>query len=247
VNNRQDSDLASLHRVQLCLDSYAGELATVDLAYLRARLDVSVGRLEMAAADQAESQLSTSSNARQVNELREHLLRHHLDPIVEFARANVTKIADMQTWQLPADDASETSVVAFATGTARAARARREEFVERGLPPGFVEELEEATAQYSRAIRDREISKMVRYGARLGMRYEFPIAWELVRLMGVLIRREFGGQPQLMGAWQQARLHAPRPLRLSAPETVKLLPALPAGPGRPSLLRRVFRLLGKAA
>lgn len=227
MNNRQDADLVALYRVQGCLDLYASELSAVDLVFLRGKLDDCVTRLETAAADQAGSQASVRSNALRVNELRERLLRHHLDPIVEFSRANVTRIAEMQAWQMPADDATETEVLAIADGTVEAAGACREEFVNRGLPPAFVEELQEAIAEFRRAIWDREVSKMVRYGASLGMKYEFPVVWEVVRLMGVLIKREFGGHPQLMGAWQQARLHAPRqePRRLRAPDSVKLLPA----------------------
>jgi hypothetical protein len=158
-----------------------------------------------------------------VNELREHLITHHLDPIVEFARSKLSETGAMQDLQLPADDASEIDVVAIATATAKLAAIYRERFVQLGLPPGFIEELEDAKVRYEAAIRARESSRMVRYGARLMMKYETPVAWEIVRLMGALIKREFGGQPQLMGAWQQARLHAPR--RLAAPNEAKLLQA----------------------
>jgi hypothetical protein len=282
VNNRRVADLASLHRIQACLDTYADQLAAVDLAYLRGKLDELVDRLDLAVADQAESQVSARSNARLVNEAREHLITHHLDPIVEFARSKVSETGAMQTVQLPADDASEIDVVAIATATAKLAAMYRERFVQLGLPPGFIEELEDAKVRYEAAIRAREVSKMVRYGAPLMMKYETPAAWEIVRLMGALIKREFGGNRQLIGAWQQARLHAPRPLRLAAPDAVKLLPAgtgtaltvatsggvaadrvpletptaiaptehqlaLPAGPDRHNLLRRVFRLFGSAA
>ena len=223
MNNRQVADLASLHRIQGCLDRYADELAAVDLAFLRGKLDASVGRLDMAVADQAENRVSARSNARVVNELREHLITHHLDPIVEFARSKLSETGAMQDLQLPADDASEIDVVAIATATAKLAAIYRERFVQLGLPPGFIEELEDAKVRYEAAIRARESSRMVRYGARLMMKYETPVAWEIVRLMGALIKREFGGQPQLMGAWQQARLHAPR--RLAAPNEAKLLQA----------------------
>jgi hypothetical protein len=158
----------------------------------------------------------------------------------------------------------------------------RERFVQLGLPPGFIEELEDARVRYEAAIRAREVSRMVRDGAPLMMKYETPAAFEIVRLMGALIKREFGGNRPLIGAWQQARLHAPRPLRLAAPDSVKRLragtgtaltaatsggvvadqvpaegpaaiavmeqqAALPAGPERHSLIRRVFRFFGDAA
>ena len=227
MNNRQEVDLATLHRVQGCLDTFAGELAPIDLTYLRGKLEESVGRLEMAVADQAESQEGARSNARHVNELREYLLRHHLEPVVEFARANVSAIGEMQSWKMPADDATEIQVVAVATAAANAATNCKTRFVELGLPSGFIEELQEATAEYSRAIRAREMSRMIRYGSKLTMKYELPVAWEIVRLMGVLIKREFGGRRDLIEAWQQARLHAPRQQapRLRAPDEVKLLPA----------------------
>jgi hypothetical protein len=282
VNNRQAVDLASLHRIQACLDTYADQLTAVDLAYLRGKLDELVGRLDLAVADQAESQVSARSNARVVDELREHLITHHLDSIVEFARSKVSETGAMQTVQVSADDASEIEVVAITEATAKLAAMYRERFVQLGLPPGFIEELEDAKVRYEAAIWAREVSRMVRHGARLMMKYETPAAWEVVRLMGVLIKREFGGNRQLIGAWQQARLHAPRLLRLAAPDSVKLLPAcagtaltaptsggvvadqvpaegfvaivvteqqpaLPAGPERNGLLRRVFRLFGKAA
>ena len=223
MNNRQVADLASLHRIQGCLDRYADELAAVDLSFLRGKLDASVGRLDMAVADQAANQVSARSNARVVDELRERLITHHLDPIVEFARSKVSETGAMQDLQLPADDASEIDVVAIATATAKLAAMYRERFVQLGLPPGFIEELEDAKVRYEAAIRAREVSKMVRYGARLMMKYEAPAAWEIVRLMGALIKREFGGNRQLIGAWQQARLHAPR--RLAAPNEAKLLQA----------------------
>ena len=225
MNNRQVADVASLHRIQGCLDTYADELAAVDLAFLRGKLDASVGRLDMAVADQAANQVSARSNARVVDELRERLITHHLDPIVEFARSKVSETGAMQDLQLPADDASEIDVVAIATATAKLAAMYRERFVQLGLPPGFIEELEDARVRYEAAIRAREISKMVRYGASLMMKYETPAAWEIVRLMGALIKREIGGHQHLIGAWQQARLHAPRPPRLAAPDAVKLLPA----------------------
>jgi len=134
-----------------------------------------------------------------------------------------------------------------------------------------------AIAEYDAAIRAREKSKMTRLGARLMMEYEFPAAWEVVRLMGVLIKRELPDAAELLGAWQAARLHAPRPpvkdpaklltsgsgtavvvagegagalqASVEAPTSVAAPEALalPAGTERPGLLRRVFRFLGKVA
>ncbi|MFI5311387.1 MAG: hypothetical protein ACHQQ3_09155, partial [Gemmatimonadales bacterium] len=207
---------------------------------------------------------------------RVHLIQHHIAPLAAFAQAHVSETPNMQALKSPPDDISEIDLVATGTALVTAARDYRDRFVKLGFAPGFLEELEGAVADYTLAINSRESAKMQLDAATLGMKAEFPVAWEVVRLIGILIKREFAGRPELLGAWREARTHAPR---LRAPDAVKRLPAttgtalvaasaadgavdavspglpagvevaaarpaLPPGPDRPTLLRRVFRFFG---
>jgi hypothetical protein len=270
VNRRQIAHLTTFRKVQWVLDHHAEALVGINLSYLRAKLDQSVGRLEMAAADQAEAATETRSRTAYKNELRRRLRKRHMQPIVTFARANVAELSGMSTYKMPPEHTGDLQFLLEARGLARAAGENRDRYVELGMNTDFVEAFRGDLDEFDRALRERDGKEIQRNAATEAMAPEIGVAWELVRLIGALIASRAGSNAEQIAAWRQATLHAPRP-RLQAQTEMKLLTAgapstpssaegaatpIPGGGGQlsppapnapPGVVQRVFRLFGRAA
>jgi hypothetical protein len=271
MNHRQSAHLQTFRKVQWVLDHNAEALAGINLSHLRPKLDQSVSRLEMAVADQVGAAAEARARTAYKNELRRRLRKWHMQPIITFARANVAEVPAMSTYQMPPEHASDLQLVFDAMALARSAGENRERFVELGMDPGFIESMRTSMDEFDRALRERDGKESQRSAATEAMDPEIAHAWELVRLIGALIMSYSGERSEQIAAWRRATLHAPRP-RLQAPTEMKLLPAgapltpssegapapgqiagavqqlaLPGPHTRSSIVRRVFRLIGRAA
>jgi hypothetical protein len=222
MNDRQSANLDAFHRVQWFLDHHADALAGVDLAPLRAKLDLLVSRLDGAATDQADFATRAESLTKYKNELRRRLYTLHMEPIVTFARAQVAGIPEMATLRMPPRAISDSGLISAGMGMANAAADYRDRFLKLGMNPGFIEEFRASLLEFQQACVARDSCQAMRHGTTMTIAVEARIAWQLVRMMHVLIRTRSGANPALLAGWREGTLHAPR---LRAPDSVKLLPA----------------------
>ena len=79
------------------------------------------------------------------------------------------------------------------------------EFIQQGMPPGFIENLKEAVTQLEKAITSQAASLAGRLGARREFEKTLKQGLTLLQRLDVLVLNTMADNPTVMAAWEVAR------------------------------------------
>ncbi len=81
----------------------------------------------------------------------------------------------------------------------------KESFIRCGLPPTFLEELQQAVTTFEQAISGRSASRTGGVVSQKGIRAALKVGVDAVRSLDVLVRNVLGHDATVMNAWKNAR------------------------------------------
>jgi hypothetical protein len=140
------------------------------------------------------------------------LRREHLAPITEIARTCLVdplgkeKLPEMQkVLRLPRFGISPVTLVSEARAMRGTAAQHEARFVESGMPPDFIQQLDAAIEALSQSISGKARSLGRQVGGRAGLEKEIKRARQVVAGLDAIIRRAFGDNPEVLEEWRVAR------------------------------------------
>ena len=195
----------ALQRARCYLDETSGLLlGTVDFTGARRCLDELLTIFTEQSTEQEAGHIGARDGTAERHKLHVKLRKEHMEPIAAIAQLTLWDVPEFVTLQMPkARGASE--FLASARAMANAAAIHKEAFVNRGLPPTFLDDFESAIATLEEASSDREQNLVRRARATQKLKQAAKQTSVTLRVLDALVRQAVGDNETLMRGWQAAR------------------------------------------
>jgi len=165
---------------------------------LLAQITAAVGKLPEYATWQVTGNESVRTSSRKRTAARE-AVKTQMDAILQTARA-----LKFQGFSIPKDPKEE-DLINGARSFAQAAEPLKREFIQHGLPPAFVENLNAAIQDLEEALLKRAAGKAARSGAIREFNKLLDEALNLLDRFEALVDNTMADNPSVMAAWHVAR------------------------------------------
>jgi hypothetical protein len=190
--------------------------------FAREQLDVidsALEKLEKHAAAQVAGRDASRHGAKSKTAARDALIRL-LEAISRTARPFAARTPGlMEKFRVPHNESYQ-GLVAAARAIAAAALPLKAEFVKRGMPADFLEDLEELIEDLDEAHAQRIEGRDSRYEATLAIDAELERGVGALRELDPIMRNTLADAAVKLGAWLSAS-HVERPARRNKAEEVK--------------------------
>src|SRR5262245_30210716 len=140
----QASMIDTLKRIRGFLDANPDKLGAVAKNGTSKRLDDAIADLLGHAESQSGSFLKAKGSTKEQHKLREALLRDHMAPIAEIAKNDLKGTPNIEPLSLPKGRLLGERLVAAAKGMGETAAQFSQTFIDAGLEPDFVQQLNAA-------------------------------------------------------------------------------------------------------
>lgn len=130
------------------------------------------------------------------------------DDIVAIARTAQTidlRRPELSLTFLPPKKPTDQNLLATAKAFAQNAEAFHDEFIQRGLPENFLDDLESDIATFEQAISGKISTIQAASTALRSLRNATARGMETVRKLDPIVRNVYRGNPDKLEAWKQAR------------------------------------------
>lgn len=202
MQSRQGNMLRSLRAVEEFLAVNAATLDGVVKTGTRKKLAQAIADLEAAAADQAGTSAIAKGGTSRYLALRQALVRDHMAPIARIARAELPPTPEMSALRMPDKDWKIERLAAAAKGMAQAAEPHTAQFVEAGLAPDFIAQLEAASDAMVRSVSTRIQTRGRLSGATKELATTLASGRKLVGVIDALIMRATVDDPATLAHWK---------------------------------------------
>ena len=221
MRTTQSKRLSTLSAVRTFLDDHADRLPGVNGSKARHALDELLNGLHVFSTEQEVNKLAALGETQRYQSLRRILVHHHIAPIVAIAQSVLVRDPGLRVFSMPRGNPSPLQLAAMARGMAAAVAPHAAVFIACGLADDFVEQLRNAVDAMLASQRERHKRTTRRQGATIGIPIELRAAGTVVRVIGVLVRKDARGDVTLLARWNA--IAAPR--RITASASVTALPA----------------------
>ena len=195
----------ALQRARCYLDETTGLLlGTVDFTGARSCLDELLAIFTEQSTQQQAGQIGARNGTAQLHKLRVRLRKEHMEPIAAIAQLALWDVPEFVTLQMPKARRGF-EFLASARAMADAAAIHKEAFINRGLPPTFLDDLESAIATLEEAPSDRANDLMRRACATQKLEQAAKQGAVILRVLDGLVRQAVGDNETLVRSWQAAR------------------------------------------
>jgi hypothetical protein len=202
--------LTTLNRARAFIDAHLQQLGELESAGYRRKLDAVIAALQNHAVEQdAAIRIGAGRTARQ-RALRSALRLNHMRPIAMVAAARLRETPEFNSLRMPSRKTVPAQLVVAGEAMAKVSKQYTPVFIESGLAPDFVEQLEAAARSLAECITDRETTTTMKIGASAGLRTEASRGRHVLRVVSALIEPRFADNPALLAEWRTAR-HIRRP------------------------------------
>ena len=196
----------ALRRAGCYLDETAGLLlGAVDFTGARRWLDELLTILTEQSTEQDTAHRGARGGTARLHQLREKLRKEHMEPIAAIAQLTLWDVPEFVALRAPNAHVRASEFLASARAMARAAAIHKEAFVNRGLPPTFLDDLESAIATLEEAPSYRANDLMRRALATQKLEQAAKQGAVILRVLDALVRQAVGNDAILMRGWQAAR------------------------------------------
>jgi hypothetical protein len=225
--------LEKLRAVQLFLEKYITRLVNVGNSGSRRQLDQAVADLENLAESQATSE-NTTSRAPKARELRHDLIEKHMLPILRLASVNLPRTPELAKLAIPKGTPTPERLVLAAKVMGQVVTPFAQTFIDAGLPPTFLEELDAAANAVANFAADRKRSIGVGKAATEGIRATLSRAGRVITALEALIRKDLDSRNPadkiIRDEWNSVSKARKTGVRSAAAEPVPIPPAAQAEP-----------------
>jgi hypothetical protein len=169
-------------------------------------LDEVVLGLKEHSIDQAVGRrLSRAEVARQ-RALRRALREEHLTPIAQIARVSLAGAPGIErALRLPAFNIGPVKLLAEASAMRTAAAQHEARFVEAGLAPDFLQELDAAAEAISKSMSGKARSLEQQVGGRAGIEKDIKRGRQVLAGLDAIVKRAFRDKPDVLEKWRSAK------------------------------------------
>jgi hypothetical protein len=127
-------------------------------------------------------------------------------PITEIARLSLTDAPGIErALRLPRFGMNAVKLVAEASAMRTAAAQHEARFVEAGLPPDFLQELDAAVEAIGQSMSGKARSLGQQVGGRAGIEKEIKRGRQVLAGLDAIVRRTFRDKPDVLEKWQIAK------------------------------------------
>ncbi len=208
------------HAAQFPPTSFAGEQLLI--------VDTAINALERHASVQSSGRSTVRQSATSKAVARDELMRD-LEAISRTARMMGKTIPGLEDkFRIPHNQSNQT-VLAVARAALSDALPFKTEFIRRGMPANFMEDLESDIDVLDEAITRKAQGAGAQVAATAAIDTEIERGMNAVRELDPVMRNTFNSDPATLAAWQSAS-HVERPPRRSTPPP----PTTPTPPAPPT-------------
>ena len=171
-----------------------------------ARLEDRVTRMETLAKQQQVGYLVTRSAAARRQGLRRrlhHELLRHLVTVAEVAAKEDPALTEK--FRLPLTNSTNEAFRTFARQMLEQGQARRDVLAKHGLADKLLDDLSAAVDQFDASVAESNEGRRGHVGARAELDAVSDEVMQLVDMLDGLNRYRFGGDAEMLAAWQSAR------------------------------------------
>ncbi len=202
--------LTTLNRARAFIEDHIQQLGELESAGYRKRLDDAIAALQKHAVEQATAvRVGAGQTARQ-RALHSALRLNHMRPIAMVAAARLRETPEFNALRMPSRKTLPTQLVMAGEAMAKVAEQYAPVFIESGLAPDFVEQLEAAAQSLAECMTDRGTTTTMKVGATVGLRTEASRGRHVLRVLSALIEPRLEHDQALLTGWRTAR-HIRRP------------------------------------
>ena len=245
MKSNQSMVLTTLRLVQQFMTDHASELGDLNTSRSRITLDDVEAKLSAFAVSQAGARsISRTTVAKQAG-LRNVLLVKYLRPISAIAEAQLDHAPDFAELKLPKVLRTAPQLVAAAEAMGTAATKYRDTFVNAGMAPTFVADLQAAANAVKENVTSKGTARSSQIGATTGLKVACKQAHRIVKQLDALIEARLAGNSALLAKWKATKRFTGRAQPVAsttvssaatvsvAPETVPAVTAPGAGQAAP--------------
>ena len=195
----------ALQRARCYLDESTGLLSqAVDFTAARRCLDELLTIFMAQSTEQEAGDIGARDGTAERHKLHVKLRKEHMEPMAAIAQLTLWDAPEFVALQMPkARRAAE--FLESARAMAHAAAIHKDAFVNRGLPPTFLDDFESAIATLEEASSDREQNLVRRASATQKLERAAKQGAVILRVLDALVRQAVGENETLMRGWQAAR------------------------------------------
>ena len=210
-------EFGTAHTAQFPPASFAGEQLII--------LESAINALETHASAQVSGRSTAREGAASKAAARDELMRD-LEAISRTARAMAQTTPGLSDkFRIPHNQSNQT-VLAVARAAAADALPLKAEFIRRGMPTDFLEDLQADIDEMEEAITRKEQGAGSHVAATAAIDTEIERGMNAVRELDPVMRNTFSADPATLAAWTSAS-HVERPPRRTSPS-----PEPPAPPAQ---------------
>jgi hypothetical protein len=194
--------LRSLRTVEEFLTANAATLDGIVNTGTRKKLANAITELETTVTEQAGTHVIARGGTRRYRALRLVLIRDHMAPIARIARAELPPAPELSALKMPPQNWKVERLAAAARGMGEAARPYTAAFLEAGLQPDFIEQLDAAANALVQSISDRAETRGRLSGATKDLTATLASARKLVNVIDALVTRALVDEPGMLKHWK---------------------------------------------
>jgi hypothetical protein len=206
-------EFGAAHAAQFPPTSFAGQQFAI--------LDSAIGALEEQTGAQSSGRSRVRESTSSKAAARDELMRD-LEAISRTARAMALTVPGLDDkFRVPHNQGNQ-NVLAAARAAATDALPLKAEFIKRGMPDDFIDDLEADIALLEQAISHKAQGKESHVAATAAIDLEIERGMKAVREIDPVVRNKFASDPSILAAWSSAT-HVER-----SPRRKPVAPATPA-------------------
>jgi hypothetical protein len=212
------------HAAQLPPTSFAGEQLLI--------VDTAINALERHASVQSSGRSTVRQSATSKAAARDELMRD-LEAISRTARMMGKMIPGLEDkFRIPHNQSNQ-AALAVARAALSDALPFKTEFIRRGMPANFLEDLQSDIDVLEEAIARKAQGAGAQVAATAAIDTEIERGMDAVRQLDPVVRNTFSSDPATLAAWQSASHVERAPRRTPVPTTPTPAPTAPSTPPKP--------------
>ncbi len=171
-----------------------------------AKLEELLERAENLATQQRTGVAVVRSATKQRQEIRSALQPKILGYLSVVGAVAVTQNAELaEQFRMPPPNATHQALLTMSRAILEKATAQKQLLVSLGMSEQVLDELATALGEYEQTLEATSAGRREHVGARADLKAVAAEISKQLRLLDKVVRYRFGGNPELMGAWDSAR------------------------------------------
>jgi len=199
---KQGRALMALYAVDVFIDAHKADLPKTSSAGARSRLSRGLTELVRYVRTQEAGVIVTKQLTRAKEAKREALIRDFMTPIARIAKLEGASVPDLKPLKMPRGDPGVEKLLGHAAGMLAVVSRHVEVFVELGLAPTVVEDMQAAIDAVIDSITDRSAKVGERGGATKGIGHMLKALNDQRKILDSLVRSDLRDKPEELANWQ---------------------------------------------